>query len=144
MTLWGSVNDIIIIFPLVYSHISNNSPKTSSSYMLYFSINFSIYIMKHCIWPPIGPWVLAAGHFLHCFTATLVAQQDRPVNWLALEFLYGKQMVHFVGFVLLTAVVIKRSVFWDITPCSPLKANGRFEGTCRLRLQGGSIRQEII
>jgi hypothetical protein len=27
------------------------------------------------------------------------------------------------------AVVMKSSLFWDITPCSPLKDNGRFGGT---------------
>jgi hypothetical protein len=31
------------------------------------------------------------------------------------------------------------SVFWDITPCSPLKVNGRFGGTCRLLFQGERI-----
>jgi hypothetical protein len=31
--------------------------------------------------------------------------------------------------------------FWDITPCSPLKVNQRFGGTCRLHLQGRKIRQ---
>jgi hypothetical protein len=34
---------------------------------------------------------------------------------------------------------MKSSVFWDITPCSPLKANRRFGGTCRLHLQGRRI-----
>jgi hypothetical protein len=28
-----------------------------------------------------------------------------------------------VGFEVLTAVVMKRSIFWDITPCCPLKIN---------------------
>jgi hypothetical protein len=28
------------------------------------------------------------------------------------------------------------SVFWDITPCSPLKVSRCFGGTCRLHLQG--------
>jgi hypothetical protein len=32
---------------------------------------------------------------------------------------------------ILTAVVMERSTFWDITPCSPLKANRRFIRTCR-------------
>jgi hypothetical protein len=32
-------------------------------------------------------------------------------------------------------VVTKSSIFWDITPCSPLKDNIRFEGTRRLQLQ---------
>jgi hypothetical protein len=31
-------------------------------------------------------------------------------------------------------VVVKSSIFWDITPCSRLKVNRRFGGTCRLHL----------
>jgi hypothetical protein len=34
-----------------------------------------------------------------------------------------------------TAVLMKRAIFWDITPCSPFKVNRRFGGTCRLHLQ---------
>jgi hypothetical protein len=41
----------------------------------------------------------------------------------------------YVLFGVLTAVVMKSSVFRDITPCSPLRVNGRFGGTC-LHLQG--------
>jgi hypothetical protein len=36
---------------------------------------------------------------------------------------------------------VNSSVFWDITPCSPLKVNVRFGGTCRLLLHGGRIIQ---
>jgi hypothetical protein len=39
----------------------------------------------------------------------------------------------------LVAVVMKSSIFWDITPCRLLKVNGRFGGTCRLHLQGRRI-----
>jgi hypothetical protein len=46
-----------------------------------------------------------------------------------------------VGFEVLTAVVMKSSNFWDITPCSPLKVNRRFGGTCLLHVQGQRIRQ---
>jgi hypothetical protein len=46
-----------------------------------------------------------------------------------------------VGLEFLTPVVIKSSVFWDMTPCSPLKTNRRFGGTCRLHLQGRRIQQ---
>jgi hypothetical protein len=46
----------------------------------------------------------------------------------------GKSLL--VGFEVLTEVVMKSTVFWDITPCSPLKATRHFGGTCRLRLQG--------
>jgi hypothetical protein len=33
------------------------------------------------------------------------------------------------------AVVMKSSISWDITPCSTMKLNCRFAGTCRLHLQ---------
>jgi hypothetical protein len=38
------------------------------------------------------------------------------------------------GFEVLTAVVMKSIIFWDMTPCSPL--NRRFGRTYRLHLQG--------
>jgi hypothetical protein len=37
----------------------------------------------------------------------------------------------FVGFEVLTEVVMKSTILWDITPCSALKINRRFGGTCR-------------
>jgi hypothetical protein len=46
-----------------------------------------------------------------------------------------------LGFEVLTAVVMKNSVFWDIVPCSLLKVNWRFGGTCCLQLQGQIISQ---
>jgi hypothetical protein len=45
---------------------------------------------------------------------------------------YGKQRklrVMYVGFEVVTAVVMKRSIYSDITLCNPLKANRRIEGT---------------
>jgi hypothetical protein len=44
-------------------------------------------------------------------------------------------------FDVLTSVVMKRPIFWDITQCSPLKDSRRFEGTCRIFLQGRRISQ---
>jgi hypothetical protein len=41
----------------------------------------------------------------------------------------------------LTAVVMKSSVFWDITLCSPLKVNRCFVGIYCLHLQGRRVRQ---
>jgi hypothetical protein len=41
-----------------------------------------------------------------------------------------------VGFEVLTAVVMKSTIFWDITPCSPLSVNRCFGGTCRLHVVG--------
>jgi hypothetical protein len=43
----------------------------------------------------------------------------------------------FVGFGILTAVVMNSAIFWDMTPCSPLKVNRCFGGT--LPPSSGSI-----
>jgi hypothetical protein len=32
------------------------------------------------------------------------------------------------------AVVMKSSIFWDITPCSPLEVSRCFEGICQAEL----------
>jgi hypothetical protein len=37
-----------------------------------------------------------------------------------------------------TNTVLKRFFFWDVTPCSPLKANWRFGGKCRRINQAGN------
>jgi hypothetical protein len=39
-----------------------------------------------------------------------------------------------VGSEVLTAVVVKSTIFWDITPCSLLSVNRGFGGTYRLHL----------
>jgi hypothetical protein len=41
-----------------------------------------------------------------------------------------------VRFKVITAVVMKSSIFWDITPCSLFKVNQRSGGTRCLHLQG--------
>jgi hypothetical protein len=45
--------------------------------------------------------------------------------------------IFFVGFVVLTAVVMKSSIFIDIMPCSTLKGNRSFRGTYDLHLHDG-------
>jgi hypothetical protein len=52
-----------------------------------------------------------------------------------------QNILHFVGYEVLRAVVMKGSIFWDIASCSLLKVNRRFRGTCCLHLQGQSISQ---
>jgi hypothetical protein len=42
---------------------------------------------------------------------------------------------HKVGFEAFSGAVMKCSVFWDVTPCSPLKASWCFRRTCCLYLQ---------
>jgi hypothetical protein len=50
-------------------------------------------------------------------------------------------MVQFVGYEIFTAVAMKSSVFWDVTPYSPLKVNWRFRGRYRLHSEGRRISQ---
>jgi hypothetical protein len=38
------------------------------------------------------------------------------------------------GFEVLTPLVMKSTVFWDITPCCPLKVNQHFGGKYHLHL----------
>jgi hypothetical protein len=47
-----------------------------------------------------------------------------------------------MGYEVLTPVVMKRTIFWDITPCSLLKVSRRFGGPYRLHLQGRKISRE--
>jgi hypothetical protein len=47
----------------------------------------------------------------------------------------GEHTFKYVRFQVLTAVVMKSSIFWDITPSSLLKVNRRFGGTCYLHFQ---------
>jgi hypothetical protein len=47
----------------------------------------------------------------------------------------------FVAFEILTAVDMNTSNFRDITPCSSLKVDRCFGGTCYLRLEGRRISQ---
>jgi hypothetical protein len=44
-------------------------------------------------------------------------------------------------FEVLTALIMKGSVFWDITPCSPLEANKRFGETWCLHLRDRRVFQ---
>jgi hypothetical protein len=43
------------------------------------------------------------------------------------------------GFEVLTAMVVKSTIFWDITLCRPSKVNRRFERTYNLHLLGRRI-----
>jgi hypothetical protein len=54
--------------------------------------------------------------------------------FLILYWLLNTERVLNVGFEVLTAVVMKSSVFWDISPCSLLKVSQHLEGMCHPHL----------
>jgi hypothetical protein len=49
---------------------------------------------------------------------------------------FHEQHTSYVGSEVLSAVVIKSTILWDITSCSPLKVNRRFDGTYHLHFRG--------
>jgi hypothetical protein len=47
--------------------------------------------------------------------------------------------IYYVGFEILTAVVMKSIIFWDITSCSTFNVNRRFGETYCLHLQASNL-----
>jgi hypothetical protein len=57
-------------------------------------------------------------------------------SFLLVHWVMGRQKQYIcLGFEVFTAVVMKSTIFWDITRCSLLNANRRFRGTYCLHLQ---------
>jgi hypothetical protein len=50
--------------------------------------------------------------------------------------LFLSKHFHCLGYEVLTAVVMKSTIFWEVTWCSLLEIIRRFGGTYRLHLQG--------
>jgi hypothetical protein len=63
----------------------------------------------------------------------------RPYSYTKLKWATAQKTRNVGSLEVPTAVVMNSSVFWDITQCSPLKANRRFRRTCRPHLQGRGI-----
>jgi hypothetical protein len=69
-------------------------------------------------------------------------QQAQALNYCTNKFLYiitrntigNKKVYVLAGFVVLTAVAMKNSDFWAITPCSSMKVNRGFRGTYHFHL----------
>jgi hypothetical protein len=56
--------------------------------------------------------------------------------FLSFISLLHKIKLYWIGFKVITPVVMKSSILGYIMPCIPLKFNRHFRGTCRLHLQG--------
>jgi hypothetical protein len=67
-------------------------------------------------------------------TRTPTSSAVQPVA-IPTELSRALHIYGYVGFEVFTAVVMKSSIFWDITPCSPLIFNQRFRGTYCLILR---------
>jgi hypothetical protein len=79
----------------------------------------------HCLLPRSSkPWVYERKEALH-LNSPQIKHSIHKLN-----------KYRYVGFEVFTAVVMKSSIFWDVTRYSLLKCNRRFGGTYRLHLQG--------
>jgi hypothetical protein len=66
-----------------------------------------------------APHALARAH-MHIYIYIYIYKTTSLFQGLNLNL---SKISAFVGYEVLTAVVMNSSVFWDITPCSPLKVN---------------------
>jgi hypothetical protein len=55
----------------------------------------------------------------------------RDTLFVSYKHVYSITAVRVCNTVYVTTHLLKSSIFWDTTPCSPLNVNWRFEGTCR-------------
>jgi hypothetical protein len=83
------------------------------------------------------PWSLNVPWGSHELATAVIGAQP---PWFHVWGIHGRSCV---GFQVLTEVVMKHFVFWDITPCSLLKLN-HFGGTCHLHLQGWRISTLLV
>jgi hypothetical protein len=85
---------------------------------------------KHTPWP----WVLCPGLSNSHICRFMIT--NKLLLYVIMSFQnWGKGYRHEV----LTAVVMKSTIFWDITVCSPLSVNRRFGVIYRLHLHGGFL-----
>jgi hypothetical protein len=63
---------------------------------------------------------------------------------LTLNITAFNQQTLYLGFIWfpVQTVITKSSIFWDMTPCNPLKVNLLFRWTCLLHFQGRRISHE--
>jgi hypothetical protein len=69
----------------------------------------------------------------------MLMKPDDPLSFfLFAETMSPKYKNKQVGFEVITAVVMKSSIFWDITPCNSLEIKRRFGGTCHIHPYAGN------
>jgi hypothetical protein len=82
---------------------------------------------------------LASTPSMYCILTLFTGHTEAILLYLFIAMVIKK---HYVGFKVLTAMVMKSSNLWDIMLCSPLKVNRRFRGTRHFHLQGQETKHE--
>jgi hypothetical protein len=136
-----------------------NSNKMESSYLCTYYYYYCVcehFCLSSYAFFPSGSFLVFHSRLILTFLPrvqvflTFLGNRDKfYCSWNSQFVIFTKRSVMpiiweksvYLRFEVLTAMVMKRFVFWDITPCSPLKVNRRFGGTCRIHLQGRRINQ---
>jgi hypothetical protein len=113
-----------------------------SSYVMQHPTKWAGHLTQSCISPNVNilpqklKWVI---HFKPLLDAKRIAlahiSNDTNLKYLQRSITW-KRMKNPTRFWYFNPTVTKSTIFWDITPCSPLKVNRRFRETHRFHLQG--------
>jgi hypothetical protein len=127
------------------------------SFAFIFDIVVTNYILFRCYCYIIQLWNKLWRYLLRVFNVICIIRHfllsDRPSVQFRLDnrgltvLLFFLSINFFVSYMcnynevseVPTSVAMKSTIFWDITPCSPLKVNRCFGGTYRPRLHGRRI-----
>jgi hypothetical protein len=97
-------------------------------YVCAFPLSLLVYIMRSPCCLSVSP----TPNFIVFYAVRVLSKERR-------RLVFSQNFMFYVGFEVFTAVVMKSTIFWDMTLCSPLSCNRRFGGTYRLHLQGRRI-----
>jgi hypothetical protein len=108
-----------------------------------WSISFKVLVAFRC-WPSLAK--TCKGLILSLKTLLHLMELNPDFNYILYNQRLNCKLIdniidYCVGVKVLTAGVLNSPVFWVITPCSPLKVNRHFEGTCGLHLHGWRVSQ---
>jgi hypothetical protein len=84
-----------------------------------------------------------------CVFLTSLKHNAVQVFWGGLYFIFFRntadikyRVIWQTYVIVCTVTILKIYIFWDIMPCTPLKVNWRFGGTCCLHLQARRVSRE--
>jgi hypothetical protein len=101
-----------------------------------------------CSYSPFSLYFPPFFLFVACFSYSLTLRSSQDLAHISPCLIFGlhlftlssrKSFYTYVGFEVLTAEVMKSTVFWDMRSCSSLNVNRRFGVICRVHLQGCQV-----
>jgi hypothetical protein len=120
-------------------HLSFSSHISDYFFFILFLFSVPLFLFFSCA----VIFFFSVSSFLSSFYFFLVVLLPLDIYYFVVFpipcVVYFTSLSYLTGFEVLIAAITKNSIFWGKTPCSPLKVNRRFGGTCLLHLQGRRI-----